>query len=84
MDFRTEEPLPSEPDRMGAAVKRRDGMGWDGGFVGVGWSTVWVTLYGPIIRACGDGVAGVQINYSILSIALPRFVWLFVSSGWHS
>lgn len=72
MDFRTEEPLASEPDRMGAAVRGRDEMGWDGGFVGVGWSTVWVALYGPIITTYGDGVAGAQINSSILSIALPR------------
>jgi len=61
MDFRTEEPLASELDRMGAVVRGRDEMGWDGGFVGVEWGTVWVTLYDPMITVYGDGVAGAQL-----------------------
>ena len=31
MDFRTEEPLASELDRMATAVGGWDGMGWNGG-----------------------------------------------------
>lgn len=41
-----------------------------GGFVGVDWSTVWVTLYGPIITTYCDGVAGARIN-SCNSISYP-------------
>ena len=51
MDFRTEEPLASEPDRM-ASGYGGGGRGWvsrDGGIVGVDWDAVLGALYDVMI-----------------------------------
>ena len=44
-------------------VEGGDGGTGRGGFVEVGWRTVWVTLYNIITAGYDDGVPGGEMNY---------------------